>query len=109
VIDIGLSSPTGIYFGYGSEFPKKYQNALYILDWSYGRIIAVHMSKSGVTYTAEQEDFVTGRPLNVTDGCIGPDGAMWFTTGGRGTQSGLYRVALCIKQVRQVSLVRVPL
>jgi putative heme-binding domain-containing protein len=92
VIDIGLSSPTGIYFGYGSDFPQKYRDALYILDWSYGRIIAVHMSKSGVTYTAEQEDFVTGRPLNVTDGCIGPDGAMWFTTGGRGTQSGLYRV-----------------
>jgi putative heme-binding domain-containing protein len=92
VIDIGLSSPTGIYFGYGSQFPKKYQNALYILDWSYGRIIAVHLKKVGVTYTAEQEDFVTGRPLNVTDGCIGPDGAMWFITGGRGTQSGLYRV-----------------
>jgi len=92
VIDIGLSSPTGIYFGYGSQFPKKYQNALYILDWSYGRIIAVHMTQSGVTYAAEQEDFVTGRPLNVTDGCIGPDGAMWFITGGRGTQSGLYRV-----------------
>lgn len=92
VIDIGLSSPTGIYFGYGSDFPQKYRDALYILDWSYGRIIAVHMKKSGVTYTAEQEDFVTGRPLNVTDGCIGPDGAMWFTTGGRGTQSGLYRV-----------------
>jgi hypothetical protein len=93
VIDIGLSSPTGIYFGYGSQFPTKYQNALYILDWSYGRIIAVHLKDSGATYTAEQEDFVTGRPLNVTDGCIGPDGAMWFITGGRGTQSGLYRVA----------------
>jgi putative heme-binding domain-containing protein len=92
VIDIGLSSPTGIYFGYGSEFPKKYRDALYILDWSYGRIIAVHLQSTGATYTATQEDFVTGRPLNVTDGCIGPDGAMWFTTGGRGTQSGLYRV-----------------
>ncbi len=92
VIDIGLSSPTGIYFGYGSEFPEKYREALYILDWSYGRIIAVHLSHGGSSYRAEQEDFVTGRPLNVTDGCIGPDGAMWFTTGGRGTQSGLYRV-----------------
>ncbi len=92
VIDIGLSSPTGICFGYGSEFPKKYREALYILDWSYGRIIAVHLSHGGSSYRAEQEDFVTGRPLNVTDGCIGPDGAMWFTTGGRGTQSGLYRV-----------------
>lgn len=87
VIDIGLSSPTGIFFGYGSAFPKKYQEALYLLDWSYGRIIAVHFGK-----VMTQEDFITGRPLNVTDGCIGPDGAMWFITGGRGTQSGLYRV-----------------
>ena len=87
VIDIGLSSPTGIYFGYGAEFPQRYQDALYLLDWSYGRIIAVHFG-SIVT----QETFVAGRPLNVTDGCIGPDGAMWFITGGRGTQSGLYRV-----------------
>ena len=92
VIDIGLSSPTGIYFGYGAAFPKWYQDALYILDWSYGRIIAVHLRRTGATYAADQEDFVTGRPLNVTDGCIGPDGAMWFITGGRGTQSGLYRV-----------------
>ena len=98
VIDIGLSSPTGIYFGYGSDFPQKYQDALYILDWSYGRIISVHLQKTGATYTAEQEDFVTGRPLNVTDGCIGPDGAMWFTTGGRGTQSGLYRVTFAGKR-----------
>jgi len=87
VIDIGLSSPTGIFFGYGAAFPKKYQEALYLLDWSYGRIIAVHFGKK-----VTQEDFITGRPLNVTDGCIGPDGAMWFITGGRGTQSGLYRV-----------------
>jgi putative heme-binding domain-containing protein len=94
VIDIGLASPTGIYFGYESSFPKKYREALYILDWSYGRIIAVHMSRSdsGTSYKAEQETFIAGRPLNVTDGCIGPDGAMWFITGGRGTQSGLYRV-----------------
>jgi len=93
VIDIGLSSPTGIYFGYGAQFPQKYREALYLLDWSYGRIIAVHFGS-----TVTQETFVAGRPLNVTDGCIGPDGAMWFTTGGRGTQSGLYRVTFAGKQ-----------
>lgn len=98
VIDIGLSSPTGIYFGYGTEFPQKYQDALYLLDWSYGRIIAVHLKRGSASYTAEQETFVAGRPLNVTDGCIGPDGAMWFTTGGRGTQSGLYRVTWAGKE-----------
>ena len=62
------------------------------MDWSYGRIIAVHLKKKGTSYTGEQETFVSGRPLNVTDGCIGPDRAMWFITGGRGTQSGLYRI-----------------
>ncbi len=92
VIDIGLSSPTGIFFGYEAEFPAKYQNALFLLDWSYGRIIAVHLNDAAVWYQGEQEPFVSGRPLNVTDGCIGPDGAMWFITGGRGTQSGLYRI-----------------
>ncbi len=92
VIDIGLSSPTGIYFGYGARFPAKYQNALFLLDWSYGRIIAVTMH-GGTRYEASQETFAAGRPLNVTDGCIGPDGAMWFITGGRVTQSGLYRIS----------------
>lgn len=93
VIDIGLSSPTATFFGYGARFPRKYQDAYFIMDWAYGRIIAVHLSEKGASYTGEQETFISGRPLNVTDGCIGPDGAMWFTTGGRGTQSGLYRVS----------------
>lgn len=100
VIDIGLSSPTGIYFGYGARFPAKYQNALFLLDWSYGRIIAVHWTKPNV----QQEDFISGRPLNVTDGCIGPDGAMWFTTGGRGTQSGLYRVTYTGEDIQSESI-----
>ena len=92
VIDIGLSSPTAIFFGYGSSFPERYREALFLFDWSYGRIIAVHLTPNGKSYAGEQETFISGRPLNVTDGAIGPDGALWFTTGGRGTQSGLYRV-----------------
>lgn len=92
VVDIGLSSPTGVFFGYESKFPEADRDALFILDWSYGRIIAVRMRGKGASYEGTQQTFVSGRPLNVTDGCIGPDGAMWFITGGRGTQSGLYRV-----------------
>jgi hypothetical protein len=97
VVDIGLSSPTGICFGYGAKFPKKYEDALFILDWSYGRIIAVHMRAKGASYTGTQETFVSGRPLNVTDACVGPDGALWFVTGGRGTQSGVYRVTWTVE------------
>jgi putative heme-binding domain-containing protein len=92
VVDIGLASPTAVFFGYGAKMPPKYEDALFICDWSYGRIIAVHLEENGASYKGTQETFITGRPMSVTDGCIGPDGALWFTTGGRGTQSGLYRV-----------------
>ena len=92
VVDVGLSSPTAIFFGYGAAFPKGYQDALYLCDWSYGRIIAVHLAQQGESYTGRMETFASGRPLNLTDGAIGPDGALWFITGGRSTQSGLYRI-----------------
>jgi putative heme-binding domain-containing protein len=91
-VDTGIGSPTGVKFGTGAKFPPKYQRALYAMDWSYGRILAVHLQPNGATYTGTFENFVVGKPLNVTDLEIGQDGAMYFTTGGRGTQSGLYRV-----------------
>ncbi len=92
VVDIGLGSPTGICFGTGAKFPAAYQRALFINDWTYGKIYAVHMKPDGASYTGSFETFVSGRPLPVTDICVGTDGALYFTIGGRGTQSGLYRV-----------------
>ena len=93
VLDIGPGSPTGMTFGYGAKFPEKYQNALYALDWSWGKLYAVHLEPSGSSYTATKEEFVTGAPLPITDAIIHPtDGAMYFTIGGRRVQSGLYRV-----------------
>ena len=92
-LNIGLASPTGIEFGTRSNFPPELQRTLFISDWSYGRIIAVHLTPRGASYTATAENFVVGKPLNVTDLAFGPDGAMYFITGGRRTQSGLYRVS----------------
>jgi putative heme-binding domain-containing protein len=92
VVDIGLASPTGVKFGTHSHFPGKYRQALYALDWSYGRIYAIHLIPRGAGYVATVEKFLEGSPLNVTDVAFGPEGAMYFITGGRGTQSGLYRV-----------------
>jgi putative heme-binding domain-containing protein len=93
-LDIGKSSPTGIKFGTRSNFSARYRQSLFILDWSYGRILAVHLDPHGASYRATAENFLEGRPLNVTDLAFGPDGAMYFVTGGRGTQSGLYRVTV---------------
>jgi putative heme-binding domain-containing protein len=92
-INVGPGSPTGVTFGYGAKFPAKYQEALYICDWSYGKLYAVHMKPAGAEYQAELEEFVTGTPLPLTDIAVSPtDGAMYFAIGGRNTQSGLYRV-----------------
>jgi putative heme-binding domain-containing protein len=92
VVDIGPGSPTGICFGYGAKFPAKYQNALFIFDWSYGNIHAVHMQNEGSSYQGTFETFATASPLPVTDLVVHPDGALYFTIGGRKTQSGLYRI-----------------
>jgi putative heme-binding domain-containing protein len=93
VVDIGPSSPTGITFGYGAKFPAKYQQALFLCDWTYGRMLAVHLEPRGATYGGELEEFMTATPLPLTDVVINPmDGAMYFLIGGRKTQSGLYRV-----------------
>ena len=93
-LNIGPGSPTGTRFGYGAKFPARYQNALYVLDWSWGKVYAVHLEESGASYTGTKEEFITGAPLPVTDAIILPDdGAMYFAIGGRRVQSGLYRVS----------------
>jgi putative heme-binding domain-containing protein len=102
VADVGIGSPTGVAFGTGARFPARYQKALYLCDWSYGRLLAAHLTPKGASYTADCEDFFAPKalkgdgpkaPLNLTDVVVGADGALYFTTGGRNTQSGLYRVS----------------
>ncbi|MGE3779031.1 MAG: hypothetical protein AB7F89_17735, partial [Pirellulaceae bacterium] len=77
-VHIGKGSPTSIRFGYGSAFPRPYQESLFILDWAYGRIIAVRLVPWGASYLGQATHFLQGRPLNVTDLDFGPDGAMYF-------------------------------
>ncbi len=92
VLNIGQGSPTGVLHGAKANFPEAYRDALFAFDWSFGIIYAVHLQPDGATYTGEKEEFVSGMPLPLTDGVIGPDGAMYFMTGGRRLDSDLYRV-----------------
>ncbi|MDB4640086.1 c-type cytochrome [Pirellulaceae bacterium] len=98
ICDIGPGSPVGAAFGYGAKFPAKYQKALFICDWTFGTMYAIHLTPTGSTYVGEKEEFVSRTPLPLTDVEIGPDGAMYFTIGGRGTQSELYRVVYVGKE-----------
>ena len=92
-LDIGPGSPTGTVFGTGAKFPAKYQRALFAADWTYGTLYAVHLTPDGATFRGEKEEFLSGKPLPLTDLVINPrDGAMYFAVGGRRTQAALYRV-----------------
>jgi putative heme-binding domain-containing protein len=92
VLDTGRGSPAGLVTYNHFMFPRRYHNCLFTADWSQGKILAVRLKKNGASYTATTEVFVEGNPLNATDLDIGPDGWLYFCTGGRGTGGGVYRV-----------------
>ncbi|MDF2157492.1 c-type cytochrome [Algoriphagus sp. CAU 1675] len=92
VLNIGQGSPTNAMFGTNAKFPAKYRKALYAFDWSFGIIYAINLTPSGASYDATAEEFISGSPLPLTDGEIGPDGAMYFMTGGRRLESDVYRI-----------------
>ena len=73
-------------------YPRSLHNALFTCDWAGGRIHVVRAKQSGATYRGRAEVFLEGRPLNVTDLAVGPDGSLYFTTGGRDTEGGLHRI-----------------
>lgn len=98
LINIGPGSPVGVEFGYGTKFPAKYQKALYICDWTFGTMYAIHIEPSGSSYKATKEEFVSRTPLPLTDCTVGNDGALYFTIGGRGAQSELFRVTYVGKE-----------
>jgi len=92
VVDMGPGSPTGVCFGTGAKFPPRWQRAMFSCDWALGTIHAVHLTADGAGWKGVSEPFITGKPLNVTDLTVARDGALYFVTGGRGTQSALFRV-----------------
>lgn len=102
-LDIGKGSPTAVEFGTRSRFPPAWRRALFVMDWAYGRIFAVHFAPQGASYVGRAETFLRGTPANVTDMDFGPDGALYFVTGGRGTQSGLYRVRYTGPEVKETA------
>lgn len=92
-VDTGRGSPTGMTVYDHFMFPVRYHNMLFTCDWAMGRIMAVQLAPNGAGYTGKAQVFLEGEPLNATDIEVGPDGALYFCTGGRGTDGGIYRVS----------------
>jgi putative membrane-bound dehydrogenase-like protein len=91
-VDVGRGSPTGIIFYDHTQFPERFRGSLIACDWSMGRLLAFHLKKTGASYTGTFETFLSGNPLNVTDVEVDRDGSVLFTTGGRATEGGVYRL-----------------
>ena len=92
ILDTGRGSPTGMVVYNHFMMPLRFHGCLFTADWSQGKILAVTLKRQGASYAATAETFIEGNPLNVTDLDVGPDGWLYFATGGRGTGGGLYRV-----------------
>ena len=90
--EMGRGSPAGMEVYDHHMFPQRFHNALFVCDWSRGRILAVRTKQHGATYKATAEVFLEGQPLNATDIAVGPDGGLYFCTGGRDTEGGVYRI-----------------
>ncbi|MEZ6141278.1 MAG: hypothetical protein R3B84_11970 [Zavarzinella sp.] len=78
LVNIGPGSPVGVTFGYGAKFPAKYQKALYICDWTFGTIYALHLTPKGSSYSCIKEEFLSRTPLPLTDAVVGPDGDVLY-------------------------------
>ena len=90
--ELGRGSPAGIevynHMMYPTAITTRCSCATGLADAS----LAVRMKQYGATYKATAEVFVEGQPLNVTDIGVGPDGWLYFCTGGRDTEGGVYRI-----------------
>ena len=89
----GTASPTGAVQYNHVQFPQRYHNSIFFADWSQGRILTMKPLPDGAGFTAKPQAFLSGRPLNVSDLAVGKDGHLYFCTGGRGTEGGVYRVS----------------
>jgi putative heme-binding domain-containing protein len=103
--ETGRGSPVGLEFYEHNVFPERYRGAYFMADWSLGLIWVVFLEKTGASYKARVERFCQGAPMNVTDLNVGPDGAMYFVMGGRGSQGGVYRIVYPagIKQIKRIT------
>lgn len=97
---LGRGSPTGVAVYQHRAFPKKYHDAVFVLDWTFGRVLALFPSKN----LDESQRIPNKVPAEVfmqpsgnagfapTDVCVAPDGSLLVCVGGRGTTGAIYRI-----------------
>ncbi|MBL8814663.1 MAG: c-type cytochrome [Planctomyces sp.] len=91
----GRGSPTGVVCYQHTKFPPKYHNALFVLDWTLGRIHTVPLTIQNAVWKSEPEEFAVGQNqfgFAPTDIEVAPDGSLFVCVGGRGTRGSVFRI-----------------
>jgi putative membrane-bound dehydrogenase-like protein len=95
VASFGRGSPTGVACYRHRQFPQELHGALFVLDWTFGRVIALPLQRNGSVWTSNPVTFMSGIGqfgFAPTDIAVGPQGSLFVSVGGRGTRGGVYRV-----------------
>ena len=96
---LGRGSPTGVCVYRHSTLGAEYQDAVIVLDWTFGRVIAIQPSgQSGNNSEQLCKSTVLLEPAGTdgfapTDVCVTPTGDLLVVTGGRGTTGNIYRIS----------------
>lgn len=88
-------SPTGVTSYQHQTYPAPYQGALFVADWTFGRVHAIPLENFEGTYSSEPIEFITGVGqfgFAPTDLEVGPDGCLYVSVGGRGTRGSVFRI-----------------
>ncbi len=93
---LGRGSPTGVAVYKHSSFPARYHGGLFVLDWTFGRVMFLPLVPKGATYQSIPEPFIESVGLKgfaPTDIEVDPvTGELFISIGGRGTRGAIYRV-----------------
>ena len=103
---LGRGSPTGVVCYRHHAFPEKYRNALFVLDWTFGRIIVIPRTRDGSISQGTPSTFLTARGqfgFAPTDIAVAPDGSLYFSVGGRGTRGSVYRIAIVASKAKNTT------
>ena len=91
----GRGSPTGMVFYRHHQFPAPYRGALFALDWTFGRMFSIPLSRDNSHLSGQASEFLSATGefgFAPTDIAVTPSGDLMISVGGRGTCGGVYRV-----------------
>ena len=92
----GRGSPTGVTHYRHTHFPAPYRGGLFVMDWTFGRVMSVPLQRAGEVWRSPQPtDFMRAKGefgFAPTDCDVGPDGSLYVSVGGRGTRGGVFRI-----------------